>query len=196
MQLPRLRPGPRDHRRPFPPIRDAWGTHPSWSRLLGSPRLYEQIEERLTALLGSPDTLVLPTITLHPHVGDPGAGRLGNVFFDARAHKTIFDGCQLARVGGATVERFHFEDPQHLDELLRGAPTGNRLVCMDGVNSMTGNAPDLSAFAQVAREHGALLYVDDAHGFGVIGERGRERRIRTGMRGNSIVRTATRPTRT
>ena len=43
---------------------------------------------------------------------------------------------------------------------------------MDGVNSMTGNAPDLHAFARVAREHGALLYVDDAHGFGVIGERG------------------------
>ena len=36
---------------------------------------------------------------------------------------------------------------------------------------MTGNAPDLPAFAAVAREHGALLYVDDAHGFGVIGER-------------------------
>ena len=37
---------------------------------------------------------------------------------------------------------------------------------------MTGNAPDLRAFAEVARRHGALLYVDDAHGFGVIGERG------------------------
>ena len=36
---------------------------------------------------------------------------------------------------------------------------------------MTGNAPDLRAFAEVARRHGALLYVDDAHGFGVIGER-------------------------
>src|SRR5919202_3151441 len=41
-----------------------WGTHPSWSRLLGSPVLYEQIEERLTELLGCEDMLVLPTITL------------------------------------------------------------------------------------------------------------------------------------
>src|ERR671937_370170 len=41
-----------------------WGTHPSWSRLLGSPVLYEQIEERLSELLGSEDVLVLPTITL------------------------------------------------------------------------------------------------------------------------------------
>src|SRR5439155_22857690 len=43
-----------------------WGTHPSWSRLLGSPRLYCDIEEQLTDLLGAPDTLVLPTIT-HIH---------------------------------------------------------------------------------------------------------------------------------
>src|SRR6201997_1912939 len=40
-----------------------WGTHPSWSRLLGSPVLYEEIEEKLTALLGCEDSLLLPTIT-------------------------------------------------------------------------------------------------------------------------------------
>src|SRR5438105_14563675 len=43
-----------------------WGTHPSWSRLLGSPVLYEQIEERLNELLGCEDALVPPTITLIP----------------------------------------------------------------------------------------------------------------------------------
>ena len=48
----------------IPAYLDRWGTHPSWSRLLGSPVLYEQIEERLTALLGAADVLVLPTITL------------------------------------------------------------------------------------------------------------------------------------
>jgi 8-amino-7-oxononanoate synthase len=50
-----------------PAYLDAWGTHPSWSRLLGSPILYEEIEERLTALLGAEDSLVLPTIT-HIHM--------------------------------------------------------------------------------------------------------------------------------
>ena len=59
---------------------------------------------------------------------------------------------------------------------------------MDGVNSMTGNAPDLPAFAAVCREHDALLYVDDAHGFGVIGERGDGRATPYGSRGNAIVR--------
>src|ERR671924_551466 len=47
-----------------PEYLEKWGTHPSWSRLLGSPVLYEQIEERLTELLGCEDALVLPTITL------------------------------------------------------------------------------------------------------------------------------------
>ncbi|MCW2995158.1 MAG: 8-amino-7-oxononanoate synthase, partial [Conexibacter sp.] len=51
----------------IPAYLDAWGTHPSWSRLLGSPVLYEQIEDRLTALLGCEDTIVLPTIT-HIHM--------------------------------------------------------------------------------------------------------------------------------
>ena len=62
----------------IPAYLEAWGTHPSWSRLLGSPVLYEQIEERLARLLGSEDALVLPTITPHPHVGDPAARRVGN----------------------------------------------------------------------------------------------------------------------
>jgi 8-amino-7-oxononanoate synthase len=171
-----------------PAYLDAWGTHPSWSRLLGSPILYEEIEERLTALLGAEDSLVLPTIT-HIHMSViPVLAASGTIFLDARAHKTIYDGCQVARARGAAVKRFRFEDPDHLDELLRAERDRTRLVCMDGVNSMTGNAPDIRAFAAVAREHGALLYVDDAHGFGVIGERGPGDTCVYGRRGNSVVR--------
>jgi 8-amino-7-oxononanoate synthase len=173
-----------------PAYLDAWGTHPSWSRLLGSPVLYEQIEERLTELLGCEDSLVLPTIT-HIHMSViPLLAASGTIFLDARAHKTIYDGCQAARARGAAVRRFRFEDPQHLDELLAAERDPTRLVCMDGVNSMTGNAPDLPAFAEVCRRHGALLYVDDAHGFGVIGERRPDETSPYGARGNSIVRHA------
>jgi 8-amino-7-oxononanoate synthase len=59
---------------------------------------------------------------------------------------------------------------------------------MDGVNSMTGNAPNIPAFARLAREYDALLYVDDAHGFGVIGERSPLEPCDWGSRGNSIVK--------
>ena len=171
-----------------PAFLEQWGTHPSWSRLLGSPVLYEEIEERLTELLGSEDSLVLPTIT-HIHMSViPLLAASGTIFLDARAHKTIYDGCQIAKARGAAVRRFRFEDPGHLDELLSQERDPTRLVCLDGVNSMTGNAPDLVAFAEVARKHGALLYVDDAHGFGVIGERATHEPCPYGIRGNSIVR--------
>jgi 8-amino-7-oxononanoate synthase len=52
---------------------------------------------------------------------------------------------------------------------------------------MTGNAPDLQEFARIARRYDAMLYVDDAHGFGVIGERTAGESSPYGMRGNSIV---------
>ena len=172
------------------PMVRRWGTHPSWSRLLGNPRPYLDIEERLTELLDAPDTLVLPTIShIHSTVIPVLAGQ-GTVLMDSQAHKTIYDGCAIARGRGATLLRFAANDPFDLERQLRSAPAGlPRLVCMDGVNSMTGNAPDLGAFATVCREHGALLYVDDAHGFGVIGERPDEQHP-YGRRGNSIVRWA------
>jgi len=166
-----------------------WGTHPSWSRLLGNPVMYPRIEEEMTELLGCDDVLVLPTIT-HIHmsvipvlVGD------GTIFLDGRAHKTIYDGAMVAAGHGATVVRFRHNDFDHVEELLRASDPGMpRLIAMDGVNSMTGNPPDLEAFARIAREHDALLYVDDAHGFGVIGERSPDELCDYGTSGNSIVR--------
>src|SRR5918992_3499906 len=167
---------------------DDWGTHPSWSRLLGSPVLYEQIEERLTRLLGADDSLLLPTIT-HIHTSViPVLAADGTIFLDGRAHKTIYDGCQIARSHGATIKRFSHDDPADLEALLR-TDTGNpRVICMDGVNSMTGNAPDIRTFAKLAREYDALLYIDDAHGFGVIGERSPKESCSYGIKGNNVVR--------
>jgi 8-amino-7-oxononanoate synthase len=171
-----------------PEYLEKWGTHPSWSRMLGSPVLYPQIEERLVELLGCEDALVIPTITLiHLSVIPVLAGD-GTIFVDNRAHKTIYDGCQFAAARGAKVKRFRFEDPDDLERLLRHDHSSTRLICMDGVNSMTGNAPDLNDFARLARYYDALLYVDDAHGFGVIGERGPDEPSPYGLRGNSVVR--------
>jgi 8-amino-7-oxononanoate synthase len=164
-----------------------WGTHPGWSRMLGNPRLYPEIEERLADLLHAPDTLLLPTITqIHLSVIPALAGQ-GTIFVDSQAHKTIYDGCVHARGLGATLHRFRSGDLQQIEDLLRAAGTGPRLVCMDGVNSMTGNIPDLPAFAALCRRYGALLYVDDAHGFGIIGERQPEEGSPYGCRGNAIV---------
>jgi 8-amino-7-oxononanoate synthase len=161
---------------------------------LGSPRPYCDIEDQLTELLGAPDTLVLPTIThIHTSVIPILAGQ-GWVFIDSRAHKTIFDGATIAAGQGSVLRRFRSEDGREVDDLerqLSEVPPGvSRLVCMDGVNSMTGNVPDLAAFARVTRANDALLYVDDAHGFGVIGEHGARESSPYGLRGNGIVRHA------
>jgi 8-amino-7-oxononanoate synthase len=169
---------------------ERWGTHPSWSRLLGSPVLYEQIEDELSELLGVEETLVLPTITLIHMAVIPVLAAGGTIFLESRAHKTIYDGCQLARTRDATIERFGHDDLDELESLLRKGSGGPRLICIDGVNSMTGNAADVAGYARLAREYDALLYVDDAHGFGVIGERRADESSPYGCRGNSIVRHA------
>ena len=172
----------------IPAYLDKWGTHPSWSRLLGSPALYTQIEERLAELLGTDDTLVLPTITLIHMSVIPVLAGAGTIYVESRAHKTIYEGCQFASARGATIKRFAFEDPDDLERLLKQPGPSPRLICLDGVNSMTGNAADLVAFARLARDYNALLYVDDAHGFGIIGERSDDELSPYGNKGNSIVR--------
>ena len=165
-----------------------WGTHPGWSRMLGSPRLYPQIEERLTDLLGAEDTLLLPTIS-QIHLGViPALAQRGTLIIEGRAHKTIYDGCVFARGQGATLRRFRSGDLEEMTRLLRGATEKPVMVCIDGVNSMTGDIPDLRTYARICRENGALLYVDDAHGMGVIGEHSPAEQNPYGHRGNAIVR--------
>src|SRR5262245_13520003 len=124
----------------IPAYLDAWGTHPSWSRLLGSPVLFEQIEHHLTELTGAPDVLVLPTITLIHLSVIPLLAASGSVFVDRRAHKTIYEGAELATLRGATLQRFAHNDLDELESLLRTDRSSARLICIDGVNSMTGNA--------------------------------------------------------
>jgi 8-amino-7-oxononanoate synthase len=165
-----------------------WGTHPSWSRLLGNPRPYIEIEDQLTELLGAEDCLLLPTITIIHSAVIPLVAGQGAVIVDSQAHKTIYDGCVIARGAGARFHRMRTNDPDDLERVLRSLPPEvSRLVCMDGVNSMSGNTPFLPEYARICREYDALLYIDDAHGFGIIGEHPTAE-MPYGERGNSIVR--------
>ena len=165
-----------------------WGSHPSWARGIASPALYEQVEAELVELLGVEDALALPTLT-HVHYGVlPTLAAEGTLLIDTRAHQTMHDAAVVARARGASVHRFRPGDVEHAERLLRGPARPPRVLCMDGVNSMTGNPPDLPAFASLARDHDALLYVDDAHGFGVLGERTGYDPSPYGRRGNAVVR--------
>jgi 8-amino-7-oxononanoate synthase len=165
-----------------------WGTHPSWSRMLASPVLYERIEAELRELLGVEDVLALPTLTHISGSVIPALAAGGTILVDSRAHKTVFDGCRVARSQGATLRRYAHGDLDELARLLGEADQQPRLICLDGINSMTGNPPDLAGLTALAHEHDALLYVDDAHGFGVVGERAADEPCPYGRRGNGVVR--------
>jgi 8-amino-7-oxononanoate synthase len=165
-----------------------WGTHPSWARAIASPEPYRRVEEAVSELLGVSDVLAFPTLT-HTHSGVlPALAGEGTVLVDIRTHRTIHDAALVAAARGATVRRFRSGDVEHARRLLLGSPKAPRVLCMDGINSMTGNPPDLPAFAALAREHDAILYVDDAHGFGIVGERDGYDPTPYGRRGNAIVR--------
>jgi len=172
----------------IPPYLRQWGTHPSWARLVASPALFEEVEDELRALMGVDEVLCLPTLTILHANAIPLLSAGGTIWVDERAHRTLVDPCLVARGRGTDLRSFRHNDHEDLARQLEAATTGPRLVVMDGVHSMTGNAPDLNAFARVTREHGALLYLDDAHGFGVLGDRAPDDETPYGRRGNAIVR--------
>jgi len=154
------------------PAVQRFGTHPSWARLAASPVLYEDLEGKLARLCGAEDALVLPTITLIAIGLIPAITGKGSIIFaDKMVHKVNHDGCRLARDMGTELVSFRHDDLADLAQKLAAAKDKKtRLVVVDGVLSVTGRVPDLRTMAALCREHDAILYVDDAHGFGVLGE--------------------------
>ncbi|WP_248818724.1 pyridoxal phosphate-dependent aminotransferase family protein [Frankia sp. AgB32] len=170
-----------------PAYLDRWGTHPSWSRLIASPEPYGTIERTLAELLGAEDALLLPTITHIQLSVLPALVGRGALFVETHAHRTAHDGAAMTAARGGTVRRFSVDRLDRLEQRLRVAPFP-RLICVDGIHSMTGNGPPLAELLALARAHDALLYVDDAHGFGIVGERHADESSPYGDRGNGIVR--------
>lgn len=91
------------------------------------------------------------------------------VFEDKLNHASLIDGGLLA---GARFQRFLHNDMASLQARLEKTEARRRLVCVDGVFSMDGDIAPLPELARIARSKDALLMVDDAHGFGVLGENG------------------------
>jgi 8-amino-7-oxononanoate synthase len=94
-------------------------------------------------------------------------GRL--VLGDALNHASLIDAGRIAR---ATIDWYPHADAAALEAKLARAAPGPALVLTDGVFSMDGDLAPLPALAAACRRHGALLAVDDAHGFGVLGDQG------------------------
>ena len=164
-----------------------WGVHPSWCRLVSSPHIYGECEERLAELMGAEDFLILPTVTL-VHIGVIPAlmGKDGVMLLDKFAHMTMYQACKMARDSGSSLASFPQGDLERLEALLEEhQDKKKKLILLDGVYSMTGKYPDLPALVKLAKEYGAIVYVDDAHGWGVVGENPTPE-MPYGQRGNGI----------
>lgn len=97
-------------------------------------------------------------------------GRGDAVFEDRLNHASLLDGGLLS---GARFQRFAHNNLEDLERRLSKAEGGGRrLIAVDAVFSMDGDQAPLPALAALADKHGAWLMADDAHGFGVLGERG------------------------
>ena len=149
-----------------------WGVHPSWSRAVASPQIYEDLEREIAKFIGAPHALVFPTITLlHSGVLPVLAGSDGVILLDRAAHNSMQEAAQLAGTRGTVVDWFDHNDPHDLERRLTfHRERSQKIIAIDGVYSMSGAYPPLPKFARLARKHDARVYIDDAHGLGIIGE--------------------------
>ncbi|MBQ0832206.1 8-amino-7-oxononanoate synthase [Marinobacter sp.] len=138
--------------------------------ICGHHEAHHRLEERLAAFTKRSSALFFSTgYMANLGVISALAGRGDTVFSDRLNHASIIDGCILSR---AKVRRYAHGDVAQLAAML-SETSGHKLVVTDGVFSMDGDVAPLRVLAQVCKDHHALLVVDDAHGFGVLGPQGR-----------------------
>jgi 8-amino-7-oxononanoate synthase len=137
----------------------------------GHSQAHHALEEELAEFTGRDRALLFSTGYM-ANLGVISAlvGRSDTVIEDRLNHASLIDGARLSRAG---FRRYVHNDMQALAGRLESGGPGEKLVAVDGVFSMDGDMAPLDAMAGLCKKHGAWLLVDDAHGFGVLGGRGR-----------------------
>lgn len=149
------------------------GTGTTGSRMAnGSYASHMALEKELAEAFGWASAIVFST----GYQANLGAlsglvGKDDYLLVDSDSHASIYDGCRLSN---AQTIRFRHNDPDNLDRRLSrmGNEARKALVVVEGLYSMLGDQPPLAEFVEVKNRHGAWLMVDEAHSFGVFGERG------------------------
>ncbi len=152
---------------------EEWGAGAGAVRTIaGTLRIHEDFEEQLAEFKHTGSALVLQSgFTTNQGVLGTLLKEGDLVVSDELNHASIIDGLRLTK---ATKKVYRHADPDDLERLLRENDTdGLKLVVTDGVFSMDGDVAPLDRLVEVARRYGAVTYVDDAHGSGVLGEAGR-----------------------
>ncbi len=152
---------------------DRYGTSCTGSRFLnGNLDLHEALETELAAFTGKEAALIFSSGFLANlgAVGLLGSGSDVTLFSADENHASLIDGARMARCRRARI----YHDITDLARQLAPQPSWpNALVATDGVFSMTGRVADLKAIVDLKKKYGFRLYLDDAHGFGVLGPNGR-----------------------
>ena len=150
-----------------------YGAGCTGSRLLnGTIKLHVELEEALAAFLQRDSVVLFSTGFFANQGAISSLTEEGDaILCDRENHASIIDGCQFAP---AKLIPYRHNSPTSLRNRLKRLPAeAGRLVVTDGVFSMSGDIADLPPLVAAAKEHGAFVYVDEAHSLGVLGPKGR-----------------------
>ena len=152
---------------------DQFGSGTNGSRCLnGTFRDHMAAEDALREFYGTKHAMIFST-GYQANLGfiSSIAGKGDYVVLDADSHASIYDGCFL---GNAEIVRFRHNSVEDLDKRLgRLSAEAHKLVVLEGVYSMLGDIAPLAEMVRVAKKHGAMVLVDEAHSMGFFGEHGR-----------------------
>lgn len=150
-----------------------YGSGCSGSRFLnGTLDLHKELERELAEFMGKEDCMTCSTgFQSNLAIISAIAGRRDYILNDKENHASIYDACRLSY---ATTLRYNHSDMADLERQLRRIPDkAGKLIVTDGVFSMRGDICRLPEICALAQKYGARVMVDDAHGFGVLGNGGR-----------------------
>jgi 8-amino-7-oxononanoate synthase len=153
--------------------------------LSGHSVVHERLESSLAQFLGMSRALLFSS-GYQANIGAVTAlaGPEDAVFSDALNHASLIDGVRLTR---AEVMRYPHADVDSLSRALASSRGTTKLIVTDGVFSMDGDIAPLPGLLELCERHDALLLVDDAHGFGVIGPEGRGSPAHFGLHSSRLV---------
>lgn len=152
-----------------------WGAGSGASHLVaGHLQPHADLEAALAEFTGFPAALTFSTGYLANLAVTPTlAGRGDAVFADKLNHASLIDAMQLAKANGADVHRYPHNDLPALERLLAASNVRRKVIVTDAVFSMDGDLAPLPGLFALAERFDAWLVIDDAHGFGVLGAKGR-----------------------
>jgi 8-amino-7-oxononanoate synthase len=138
--------------------------------ITGHHRYHDLLEKQLAQFVDMPAALVFSTGYM-ANIGVLGAlaGRGDAIFADKLNHACLNDGSYYSL---AEFHRFAHNDVVALDKLLKSSKAKRKIIAADAVFSMDGDLAPLAEYLALCEQYDAYLYVDDAHGFGVLGEHG------------------------